>query len=70
MKCPLTGFVKVVAKGDAAYDWKDCLKEECAWWGTHTVNTSTEATGCCLSILTEILSEIMSKMPHVGQFKS
>lgn len=64
MKCPvLTQDEEFIPTG-IKYTPKECLKEECVWWGTWTTEESEEQTGCCFPVLTSILSEIMWRMTH------
>jgi len=67
MKCPLLSRATQYPDEAIGIDAWDCLKEECAWWGTWTTEKSEEESGCCLPVLTSILSEIMNKMPHEKQ---
>lgn len=68
MKCPLSSYVKIVARGDTDIAFQDCLKEACARWD--------DATNCCIDItigdalegIMIALQQIQEKMPHAGQF--
>jgi len=62
MKCPLFVTGRCAEGASVLDSMTDCLKEECAWWGTWTTERSEEATGCCLPVLTSVMSEVMNKM--------
>ena len=69
MKCPLLVIHMLQEPNKVDLAKVECGKEECAWWGTWTTEKSEEQSGCCLPVLTSIMSEIMSKMPHEEQFR-
>lgn len=67
MKCPRAIAWQWQLGHKPQFSYGDCLKEECAWYGTFIVDRSTEATGCCLPLLTEVLSEIIDKTPRARE---
>lgn len=69
MKCPLLSLTKAQFWNKTGIFAEDCLKEGCAWWGTWTTDKSEEETGCCLPVLTSVMSAIRNEMPHEGQFR-
>lgn len=68
MKCPMP--LVVMFHGDYPPDlcWRDCLKEECAWWEAHTHSCTIPAYFKVLHALWERLNDIEKKMPHAEQF--
>jgi len=69
MKCPLLALGWSAARGNEKIFKPDCLKENCAWWGTWTTEKSDEQTDCCLPVLVSVLSAIRNEMPHEEQFR-
>ena len=69
MKCPIQLHAYHIAGKDMDIHDTECSQGECAWWGTWTMEKSEEQSGCCFPVLTSIVSEIMSRMPHEEQFR-
>ena len=67
MKCPLLHHTVFPQERDPEETFEDCLEEECAWWGCFTVARSDEHAHCCIPVLTEILSEIMTRIAEGGK---
>lgn len=58
MKCPLTGYVKVMRGGDTGYDWKECITTECGWFDEHTGVCAVLAGTRVLTAIVNVLGRI------------
>lgn len=68
MKCPMLTMYAATFKTPEEFKDRDCLKEECAWWGKDIVGCSILGLEASLSQIGVVLLEMKDKMPHAGQF--
>jgi len=61
MKCPLLTAAEISHEPELKPSSNDCLKEECAWW-------DSTMRKCSIYSLVDMLTEMVRKMPHAGQF--
>jgi len=69
MKCPLLILAYTYVPGPTAENVGDCLKEECAWWNSHTGECVAMSIDRILNHLSDYIYDIKTKMPHEGQFR-
>ncbi|GAI37437.1 unnamed protein product [marine sediment metagenome] len=69
MKCPLLPTPIKIGIGELTGERADCLKEECAWWNSHTEECVTMSIGRILNHMSDSIYGIRDKMPHEEQFR-
>lgn len=67
MKCPLQLAGRAEVDVAEHYLGGDCLREECAWWGTWTTDPSEAQTGCCFPVLTTIFSNMNYRLAKANR---
>lgn len=68
MKCPLSREVRYDEGYYVTGDFKDCLKEECAWWDEERMCCHIRTLSKQVDRLADRANEIRDKMPHANQF--
>ena len=69
MKCPIFHQQWLRAAAPNLPDASECLKEECAWWDKVLEQCIAISIGDWLENIHSILSGMLDKMPHEGQFR-
>lgn len=69
MKCPLPVIEVVPDSFPPEHGWRDCIKEECAWWIHSDQRCSILVIAAHLVGLVAVGDEILEKMPHEEQFR-
>ena len=69
MKCPLSNSMVTDKSGELEFTFRDCLKEECAWWDTEEQSCDPSGLRHHLKSLIAQLWVLTEKMPHEEQFR-
>lgn len=69
MKCPLPILICWDRDQPTDVRWRNCLKEECAWWIEYIPPDGEPHSACALVHIADRLFTILAKMPHELQFR-
>jgi len=64
MKCPLLNPRVYTTDSGHTITKGDCLKEECAWWNSHSNQCCLMSIGLVLNYMADYIHGIKDKMPH------
>lgn len=69
MKCPISPWGLRSSTPPVRESFKDCLKEECAWWEQDLNLCAIKELALELRYTQLRLADMEKKMPHKGQFR-
>lgn len=69
MKCPLSNFGLHPSTVGEILSPADCLKEDCAWWLEDIGMCAIRDLALELRYTQYRLQDMLTKMPHEGQFR-
>lgn len=68
MKCPVLAVGYMAFHDAKVWEKCACIKEQCAWWDRQNEQCAVLTLGVGLWLVNKELLELLTKMPHVGQF--